>query len=56
MQNQFHSRKRTIDKQHYVISEKDKFFIETEQAINTGDQKEQLIKDLELSKRFLKFG
>jgi valyl-tRNA synthetase len=36
-----------------VIIKKDKFFIETEQAINKSVQKDQLIKDLEYFKKFL---
>lgn len=36
-----------------VLINKDKFFIETGSAINTGVQKEQLVKDLEYLKGFL---
>jgi valyl-tRNA synthetase len=36
-----------------VIINKDKFFIKTEQAINTSVQKDQLLKDLEYLKGFL---
>ena len=36
-----------------VIIRKDKFYIESDQALNTGGQKEQLLKDLDYLKGFL---
>ena len=43
----------TIENSLSVIVNKDKFFIETGREVNTGIQKEQLIKDLEYLKGFL---
>ncbi|MBS1566214.1 MAG: valine--tRNA ligase, partial [Bacteroidetes bacterium] len=36
-----------------VVSGKDKFYIESEQPVDTGNQKEELLKDLEYQKGFL---
>jgi valyl-tRNA synthetase len=36
-----------------VVAGKDKFYIESEQAVNTGNQKEELMKELEYLRGFL---